>query len=124
MTSPFDYITTRATADRLITKFGQTVALRRNVATGSAFDPTLTPTDYATKGAKVEFSYRQLSGGSVLATDERWMIAAGPLAALGITDILPNDLLVVGGIERTVGPLSSPIAPAGIVCAFDVQAQK
>jgi hypothetical protein len=52
------------------------------------------------------------------------MIAAGPLAALGVNEILPSDHIVVGGVERSVGPLSKPIAPAGIVCAFDVQAQK
>jgi hypothetical protein len=123
MTAAFDYLNSRDTADRLVTKFGQSVALRRNAASGSDYDPVLTPTDYATKGARIEFSWSQRQSGNVLATDERWMIAAGPLALLGITTILPDDLIVVGGVTRKAGPLSKAVSPAGTVVVFDVQAQ-
>jgi hypothetical protein len=124
MSDVFDYFETRDDADDLIREFGTAVTIRRQTAGGTPFDPTLTNTDYATVGARIEFTYRQLQSDSVLATDERWMIAAGPLAALGVNEILPSDHIVVGGVEHSVGPLSKPIAPAGIVCAFDVQAQK
>ena len=124
MTDQFDYFETRDDADAMIAEFGTAVTIRRQVAGGTPFDPTLTPTDYATLGVKIEFTYRQTQSGNVLATDERWLIAAGPLAALGVNEILPSDHVVVGGVERSVGPLSKPIAPAGIVCVFDVQAQK
>lgn len=124
MADVFDYLGTRDDADDLIREFGTAVTIRRQTASGSSFDPTVTTTDYATLGAKIEFTYRQVQSGSVVATDERWMIAAGPLAALGVNEILPSDHIVVGGVEHGVGPLSKPIAPAGIVCAFDVQAQK
>lgn len=124
MAETFDYFETRDDADDLIREFGTAVTIRRQVASGTSFDPTLTPTDYATVGAKIEFTYKQTATGNVLTTDERWMIAAGPLAALGITEILPSDHIVFGSVERSIGPLSKPIAPAGIVCAFDVQAQK
>lgn len=124
MTELFDYIETRDDADELIAEFGQAVTLRRYTASGSAFDPTLTPADYATKAARVDFTYKQMQTGSVLATDERWLVAAGPLAALGITTVLPSDFIVVSGVEHKIGPLSKPIAPAGVVCVFDVQAQK
>ena len=124
MTETFDYLETRDDADEMIAEFGRAVTIRRQVASGTSFDPTLTPTDYATVGAKIEFTYRQTATGNVLATDERWLIAAGPLAALGVTEILPSDHIVVAGVERSVGPLSKPIAPAGTVVLFDVQAQK
>jgi hypothetical protein len=121
--STFNYAKTRATADRLITKFGQAVTLRRNVASGPAYDPTLTPTDYATKGAKVDFTLKQLQGGTVLATDERWLVAAGPLASVGITAMQPPDIIVVGGIERQVMK-ADPVAPGGTVVVFDCQCRK
>jgi hypothetical protein len=124
MAETFDYFETRDDADDLIREFGTAITIRRQTASGTAFDPILATTDYATLGAKIEFTYKQTATGSVVATDERWMIAAGPLAALGVNEILPSDHIVVGGVERSVGPLSKPIAPAGIVCAFDVQAQK
>lgn len=124
MADTFDYLESRDDADDLIREFGRAVTVRRYTASGPDFDPTLTPTDYATLGAKVEFTYRQMQSGNVLATDERWLIAAGPLNALGITEILPSDFVVVGSVESKVGPLSRSIAPAGTVVLFDVQAQK
>ena len=124
MADPFDYLESRDDADELITEFGQAVTVRKATASGSSFDPTLTTTDYATKAARIEFTTRQLATGSVLATDERWLVAAGPLAALGVTEIRPGDLFVVGGVERKAGPLTKPLAPAGTVVLFDVQAQK
>lgn len=124
MTTAFNYLETRDDADALIAESGMAVSIRRQTASGTSFDPTLTNTDYATFGAKIEFTYKQLQSGSVVATDERWMIAAGPLAALGVTEVLPSDHVVFGGVERQIGPLSKPIAPAGTVVLFDVQAQK
>ena len=124
MAETFDYLESRDDADEMIAEFGTAVSLRRQVASGTDYDPTLTATDYATKGARIEFTTRQMASGSVLATDERWLVAAGPLAALGVTEILPGDMLVIGGVERNVGPLSKPLAPAGTVVLFDVQAQK
>lgn len=124
MTDVFDYLESRDDADALITEFGRAVTVRKASASGTAFDPTLATTDYATKGARVEFTTRQLASGSVLATDERWLVAAGPLDALGVTEIRPGDVLVVGGVERKAGPLTKPLAPAGTVVMFDVQAQQ
>ncbi|MGJ5032353.1 hypothetical protein ACQR1I_36330 [Bradyrhizobium sp. HKCCYLS2038] len=124
MTTPFDYMESRDDADDLIAEFGRAVLIRRQTASGTPFDPTVTNTDYATVAARIEFTFRQQQTGSVLATDERWMIAAGPLAALGVTTILPSDHIVVDGVEHSVGPLSRPLAPAGTVVLFDVQAQK
>jgi hypothetical protein len=124
MAETFDYLESRADADEMIAEFGQVVTVRRTVASGTPYDPTLTSADYATKGTRIEFNRRQLASGSVLADDERWLIAAGPLAALGVTELSPGDFVVVGGVERKVGPLSKPLAPAGTVVLFDVQAQK
>lgn len=102
MTDTFDYTRAVATAVRLITKFGTAAALRRNVASGTPFDPVLTPTDYATTAARVDFTWRQLQTGDVLATDQRFLVAAGPLSLLGVTNVTPPDTLVVAGIEFTI----------------------
>lgn len=118
MTETFDYIESRDDADELITEFGQTIALRRSVASGTDYDPTLTPTDYATKAAKVDFTMRQLQSGNILATDERWLVAAGPLTALGIALVLPSDALVIGSEARQVVK-ADPINPGGTVVVYD-----
>src|SRR6266404_7562465 len=117
-TDPFDYLSARDDADGMIDDFGAPASLRRNVAGGTVFDPILVSTDYPTLAVKVEFTMKQLAGGNVLNTDERWLVAAGPLTALGVASILPKDLIVVAGLERPVFK-ADPLAPAGTVVMYD-----
>lgn len=118
--APYDYVAATATADRLITKFGAACLLRRNTATGTAFDPTLTPTDYATMAAVVDYTEQQRAGTDILRTDRRAFVAAGPLTALGITAVLPADSLVIGGVEMQI-VLAKPLNPAGVTVVYDCQ---
>lgn len=120
MTDPFDYLESRDDADELIEDFGAAVSVRRTVVSGTAYNPTLTPTDYATKATKVEFTLKQIRQGNILATDERWLIAAGPLAVLGVTEIRAGDKIVADGVARTV-LVANPLAPAGTVVMWDCQ---
>jgi hypothetical protein len=117
-TELFDYLESRDDADGLIEEFGAAASLRRNVVGGTVFDPTLTPTDYPTLAVKVEFTLRQVQGGRVEDTDERWLVAAGPLDALGITSLATPDLLVAGGRERPILE-AKPLDPAGTVVMYD-----
>lgn len=121
MTDTFDYAAKRDTADRLLTQFGQAIALRSVVASGSEFEPTYTPTDYATKAAILDYTARQIDGENILLTDRRALVAAGPLAALGVTTIKAgDDTLVVGGAAIPIVRVI-PLAPAGTVVMFDCQ---
>lgn len=119
MADPFDYLESRDDADELIQEFGRTVALRRIEKSGPVTHPTETPHDYSTFAARVEFTWRQLQGGDILATDQRWLVAAGPLAA-SITDILPADALVIDGTAIPIYK-ATPLNPAGTVVLFDCQ---
>jgi hypothetical protein len=118
MADPFDYLETRADADDLITDAGRSVMLRRMTKGGAAWEPTLTPTDYATFAVRVEFTLRQLQRNNVQATDQRWLVAAGPLAALGITSIAPTDSLVIDGADVEV-VRADALNPAGTPVMFD-----
>jgi hypothetical protein len=118
MADPFDYVGSRADADELIGDFGATVTIRRMVASGPAWEPVLTPTDYDTLAVRIEFTQKQIATRTVLATDTRWLVAAGPLVALGIEPGV-NDELVVGG--AVVGKVlqNDPLNPAGVAVLFD-----
>ncbi len=96
--------------------------MRRTVNSGTPFDPTQTTTDFPTKAARVEFTWKQLQGGDILSTDQRWLVSAGPLTALSVGPLLPSDLLLVNG--AIVGTLlkSGPIDPtAALVVLYDCQ---
>ena len=67
----FDYTRPRATAERLIARFGQTGALRRMVSNGDIFNPELVPTDYPCTFAVLDFSKRDVDGTLIRQTDRR-----------------------------------------------------
>lgn len=119
MTELFDYVESREDADELIAEFGQAVNLRRTTTSGPAYDPTLTTTDYATKAAKIEFSRQQIATGNVQETDERWLVAAGPLTALGVSAPARPDAIVT--TDGVVHPLliCKPVDPAGVAVLYD-----
>jgi hypothetical protein len=118
VTDTFDYLESRDDADALIAEFGAVASLRRTTNSGTTYAPTQTTADYATVAVKVDFTMRQMQGGNVLDTDERWLVAAGPLTALGVASILPRDGLVVGASVKPILD-SKPLAPAGIVVMYD-----
>lgn len=120
MADAFDYAEARDDADELITEFGQAISLRRLVASGSVQEPTLTPVDYATKAVKLDFTLRQIQAGNVLDTDERWIVAAGPLTAAGVTSLATPDVIVVGTDVKPI-LVARPLAPSGVVVLYDCQ---
>lgn len=120
MSDAFDYVESRADADTLIAEFGQDVSLRHSVNSGTPWAPTQTPTDYPTKAAILDYSARQINGETVLATDRRALVAAGPLDALGVTSIAVPDRLVVAGVALSIVRVVT-LAPAGTVVLYDCQ---
>lgn len=116
----FNYVASRATADRLLANFGQSVSLRRISSGGTPWEPTQSTTDYATTAAIFDYTSRQIDGENILTTDRRAFVAAGPLTAAGITSIAPPDALVIGG---TAIPVVRAVAlsPAGTVVMYDCQ---
>lgn len=118
MVDAFDYIESRADADELIEEFGTVVSIRRTTNSGPAWEPTQATADYATFGARIAFTWKQLQGGNVLATDQRWLLAAGPLVALGVEPAAADQLVVSGVVVGTIAPLD-PLKPADVAVLFD-----
>lgn len=119
-TDPFDYLGARDDADGLIDDFGQSIALRRIVASGNPWEPVQTTTDYATLAAILDYTAQQRKDSDILVTDRRALVAAGPLTALGITSIAAPDCIVVGGVAVPV-VIAKPLNPAGVVVMYDCQ---
>ena len=120
MVTAFDYIESRKDADDLIQEFGRTAAIRRITNSGPPWEPTQTATDFPTFAVRVAFTLKQLQTRNLLATDQRWLVAAGPLAALGVTDVQPADKLVIDGVALEIAPLD-PLQPATVAVVFDCQ---
>jgi len=125
----FDYLRSRATADRLIANFGQVGAIRRKTVTGGdAFDPstgTATSPDTPCTLVVTDYSLHERDGVRVLSTDKKVLIAAGGLAI----EPKPSDKIVIGGIPHEIvapdkGNGIKPIAPAGVVVMYEAQCRR
>lgn len=115
----FDYTRTRATAERLIARFGQTGAIRRTVSDGDVFNPSQTTTDYAATLVVLDFAKKDIDGTLILQTDQLVYVSTASLA------ISPEvtDRLVVGGAVLTIVN-AKPLAPAGTVVFWELQVRR
>jgi hypothetical protein len=124
----FDYTRSRATADRLIARFGMAAILRRPTATGPAYNPTTgTPDDYPCTVVIDSFATSEVadSGGRILADDKKVLLAVGNLPI----SPAPSDKLVLGGAEyRIIGPDVGKgietVAPGGTTVMYVLQVRK
>ncbi|MFA7308192.1 MAG: hypothetical protein WC026_16140 [Hyphomicrobium sp.] len=118
MTAAFNYARPRATAERLINRYGQTATLRRASTGGTPFDPIITTQDYACTLAVMNYSDAAIDGTRILSTDKLVY-----LSTAGLT-VTPNetDLLIIGGEAHTIVSVK-PLSPAGTVVMFELQAR-
>jgi hypothetical protein len=122
MIAAFDYQRARQTADRLLTKFGQSATLRQTSTTGGVpWDPgsgTTTTTDTTVTLAVTDYTVAEIDGTLIQAGDRRAYISAeGTVAAPALT-----DTLIVGGINYSVVAVK-PLNPGGTVVMWEVQAR-
>lgn len=116
----FDYARSRATADRLITRFGQQGAIRRAGApSGDPWNPTPgTSTDHACILVVLDYAASEIDGTLIRATDRKVYVAAGGLAI----EPMESDRVVIGGAALEIVRVTT-LAPAGVAVYFELQAR-
>lgn len=117
--STYDYTRPRATADRLVTRFGQTGAIRRQTASGSENNPTFTPTDHECTLVTEAYKTSEIDGSRVMASDLKVILAKGDLAISPTTE----DKLVIGGVPYSIVDVS-PLSPGGVVVLWQMQVRR
>lgn len=115
----FDYSRPLATANRLIERFGQAGAVRRQTKTGPAHNPIITTADHPATFAVLSFDSRDIDGTRVLATDKRALLKVGGLAVTPTTD----DKLVIGGVAHSIIDVET-LSPAGTALLHTLQCRR
>lgn len=115
----FDYATSKATADRLIERFGQAVTLKRPTNTGTSYNPTVSWASHAGRAVVLNYDNRDVDGTRVLATDKRVMLSKASLSI----EPGPQDRLVIGGVEHGIVSVM-PLAPGGTTLLYEIQARR
>jgi hypothetical protein len=117
----FDYARPKATADRLIARYGQSATLRRPTSSGTAYNPTEgEPDDHPVTVVVTDYSNREIDGTRVLATDKKVLLAVDDLA---ITPT-PADKLLIGGVSHSIVSPVRPLAPGGTVLYYELQVRR
>lgn len=119
--SGFDYARAKATADRLLARFGQAGSIRRIPVTGSAHNPTKgTPANHAVNLVVIDYQQREIDGTRVLASDRRAYVSAAGLTIQPET----SDLLVdAAGAPYKIVAIS-PLNPAGTTVLYEMQVRR
>lgn len=115
----FDYAKFRATAERLIARFGTVGAIRRTVQSGPSYDPVLTDTDYPCALVTLEYDDAKVDGTLIRKTDKMIYVST---AGLSIA-LAESDKVVAAGEVYAIENLK-PLSPAGIVVFWEVQGRR
>lgn len=116
----YDYSRPKASADRLIAKFGQAGTLRRSTSTGPAYNPTAgAPADYACTFVVDSFKAFEVDGTRVKASDLKVLLAKGSLAI----EPSVSDKLLIGGVAHTIVNVE-PLAPGGVTVMWTLQCRR
>jgi len=116
----FNYARAKATAERLIKKFGQSATLRQStqVDGSSDYDPEYEDTDHTCILAVLDYDIHKVDGTLIQSTDKQvYLSTEGLSVAPG-----EEDSLVINGDVFSIVQLK-PLSPAGTVVFYEVQAR-
>lgn len=111
-----------ATANELITEFGQPGILRRPTFTGPSYNPTQdAPVDHPITVVVVDFTFAERNDSRVKVTDKKILLAVGSLAI----EPAVTDTVVIGGVEHSIpaqgdGLGVKPLAPGATTVLWEV----
>lgn len=120
MTS-FDYSRATKTADRLLSRFGQTGTLSKSTpGAGDPWNPgSPTVTTYAVTLVRIGYTLKERDGTIVQAGDDRVYIAVQSLSVSPD----PSDQLTIGTETWSI-VASAPLTPGGVTLLWEMQIRR
>lgn len=112
----FDYDRAEATAQRLITKFGQSGTIRRVTNGGTPYDPTQVETDFACTLVVIDYENSMIDGTRIQAGDKRVFVSTEGLTIEPTT----ADKVLVSSTEHSIINVM-PLNPGGTVVFHELQ---
>lgn len=109
----FDYARSRATAERLLARFGQSATLRKITTSGPEYAPVLTETDSTITVVDLERRVRDADGTLVGQSLRTLYVStsAGETPEKG-------DKVVIGGVQHDIAEVRT-LAPGGTVVMWE-----
>lgn len=112
----FDYARPKATAERLIKRFGKSGAIRRMESSGDPWNPTLAPVDHDCTLVVTDYTLRERESTLIGAKDRKVLISTE-----GLTITPTNsDKLRLGGVDYEIVRID-PLEPGDTVIMWQAQ---
>lgn len=111
----FDYTRPKATADRMIERFGMTAAIRRQTLGGPSYDPSVTVTDHTCTLVVLDIDLSKVDGTLIELADKMAYVSTAGLSIEPTT----ADKIVVSGKEYAIKNVK-PLAPAGVTVYWEI----
>jgi hypothetical protein len=115
----FDYARAQATAERLIANFGQAATLTKTANTSTAYNPTRTATPYACTVAVLDFRNSEIDGTLIKQGDKKVYVSTRGLA---VVPAVHDTITIANEVHAILAVM--PLAPAGTVVYWEVQARR
>lgn len=114
----YNYPNIRATAERLIARFGQAGTIVRVTNSGDAWSPTQSEESHAVTLVDLDYSDVAVDGTLIKRTDRMvYVSTAGVTITPGIA-----DKITIGGVAHEVVTVK-PLSPGGVVVLWEIQAR-
>jgi hypothetical protein len=111
----FDYSGLVATARRLIEKFGRTATLRRKAKSGTAWDPTISTTDYTIKIVVIDDKMAEARGTLVTIPGKTVYVSTEGLSVVPAV----ADQLVIDGTTYAIQRVLA-LNPGGTTLLYEI----
>ncbi|SCB52460.1 hypothetical protein [Rhizobium lusitanum] len=115
----FDYDRARATAERLIAKFGQKGSVRRIRSAGPDYDPVQMSEDFLCSFVDLDQSQAHIADTLIQRGDRMVYLST---EGLSITPTLADKMLI-GGVEHAIVDIQ-PLSPGGTVVFWQLQVRR
>ena len=115
----FDYTRSRATAERLLAKYGQAAIITRTTSVGDDWNPRLKPANHPCTIVVTDFKNREIDGTLVQAGDKKVIVSTSGLTIEPAT----GDKIAVGGFDHSIVSVK-PINPGGLVIIYQLQCRR
>lgn len=109
------YARLQATANRLITSYGQQGTVTRITNTGPSYDPVQTTDDHPCRLVVMEIDLSKVDGTLVEATDKMIYVS---VAGLPIA-LTTADRVTIGGKSHAM-KIVKPLSPAGTTVVYEI----
>jgi len=111
----FDFARLKATADRLIARFGKTAVLVSFETSGPDFDPTVTETTTDITLVELSYSLTNRNESLVQSGDKLFLVQADAAPSL-------DDKIRLDGVDYAMVDVQ-PLSPGPLVLVYEVQAR-